>query len=83
MDAFLTGDARRQFAASPDTHERCHAAAAPHTATVAALVKSARRTIQTPRSCGHGEASQRIAAGRDDEVVWPEFANEADADLQW
>jgi antitoxin MazE len=32
---------------------------------------------------GWAEASKRIAADRDDELVWPEFANEADADLQW
>ena len=32
---------------------------------------------------GWAEASQRIAAERDDELVWPEFANEADADFRW
>lgn len=32
---------------------------------------------------GWAEASQKIAAQRDDELVWPEFANEGDADLQW
>lgn len=32
---------------------------------------------------GWAEASQKIAADSDDELVWPEFANEADADLRW
>lgn len=32
---------------------------------------------------GWAEASQRIAARDDDELVWPTFANEGDADLQW
>ena len=32
---------------------------------------------------GWAEASRKIAAEHDDELVWPEFANEADADLQW
>jgi antitoxin MazE len=29
------------------------------------------------------EASQKIAAQGDDKLVWPAFANEGDADLQW
>ena len=32
---------------------------------------------------GWAEASQKIAAEREDKLVWPEFANEADAELQW
>ena len=32
---------------------------------------------------GWAEASQKIAADRDDKLVWPEPANEADVDLQW
>jgi antitoxin MazE len=32
---------------------------------------------------GWAEASQKIAAQGDDELVWPAFANEGDADLQW
>jgi antitoxin MazE len=32
---------------------------------------------------GWAKASQKIAAQVDDELVWPAFANEGDADLQW
>lgn len=32
---------------------------------------------------GWAEASERIAAAKDDTLVWPEFANENDADLRW
>jgi len=32
---------------------------------------------------GWAEASQKIAAEREDKLVWPEFANEADVELQW
>ena len=32
---------------------------------------------------GWAEASQKIAAQGDDELVWPAFANEGDTDLQW
>jgi antitoxin MazE len=32
---------------------------------------------------GWAEASQKIAVQGDDELVWPAFANEGDADLQW
>ena len=28
-------------------------------------------------------AAQRIAAAQNDTLVWPEFGNEADNDLQW
>ena len=41
-----------------------------------------RRPQKGPRE-GWAEASQKIAADRNDKLVWPEFANEADADLQW
>lgn len=42
--------------------------------------------IRRPRGAvreGWAEASQAIAAADDDELVWPEFANEDDAQLQW
>ena len=32
---------------------------------------------------GWAEAARKIADAGDDALVWPEFANEADADLQW
>ena len=32
---------------------------------------------------GWAEASRKIAAKGDDELVWPMFANEGDAHLQW
>ena len=32
---------------------------------------------------GWAEASRRIAAAGDDALVWPEFQNVDDADLQW
>ena len=32
---------------------------------------------------GWAEASKRVAAQGDDALVWPEFGNEADADLKW
>jgi antitoxin MazE len=32
---------------------------------------------------GWAKASQKIAAQADDELVWPAFANEGDADLKW
>lgn len=35
-----------------------------------------------PRS-GWAEASKEIAARGEDALVWPEFANEEDADLKW
>lgn len=41
-----------------------------------------RRPKRTPRA-GWAEASRRIAACGDDALVMPEFANEADKDLQW
>jgi len=32
---------------------------------------------------GWAEASRKIAASDDDRLVWPEFANADDADLEW
>ena len=32
---------------------------------------------------GWAEASQRVAEAGDDAPVWPEFANDGDAELQW
>ena len=41
-----------------------------------------RRPKRIPRQ-GWAEASRKLAASGDDKLVWPEFANEADADLKW
>ena len=41
-----------------------------------------RRPQNKPRE-GWAEASQKIAARGEDELVWPAFANEGDVDLQW
>jgi len=41
-----------------------------------------RKPNQTPRE-GWAEASKAIAAAGDDALVWPEFANEDDAKLEW
>jgi antitoxin MazE len=41
-----------------------------------------RRSGSAPRA-GWAEASGKLAASGDDKLVWPEFANEADADLEW
>jgi antitoxin MazE len=41
-----------------------------------------RQPKRSPRS-GWAEASKRLAACGDDRLVLPEFANEADQDLQW
>jgi antitoxin MazE len=35
-----------------------------------------------PRS-GWAEASRKLAAAGDDKLIWPEFANELDASLEW
>ncbi len=32
---------------------------------------------------GWADASKAIAAAGDDALVWPEFANEADSELEW
>lgn len=41
-----------------------------------------RRPKKSPRS-GWAEASKEIVARGEDALVWPEFANETDADLKW
>jgi antitoxin MazE len=41
-----------------------------------------RRPGSAPRA-GWAEASRKLAASGDDKLIWPEFANEADADLEW
>jgi len=32
---------------------------------------------------GWAEASRKIAEAEDDKLVWPEFANDEDAELRW
>jgi antitoxin MazE len=41
-----------------------------------------RKLEKRPRQ-GWAEASQRIAAAHDDDLVWPELANEGDQGLVW
>jgi len=41
-----------------------------------------RKPNRAPRE-GWAEASKAIAAAGDDALVWPEFANEDDAQLEW
>jgi antitoxin MazE len=41
-----------------------------------------RKPRRNPRH-GWGEASRRIAEAGDDKLVWPEFGNRDDGDLQW
>jgi antitoxin MazE len=41
------------------------------------------RPIKTNPREGWAEDSKRIAAAGDDALVWPEFANEGDAELVW
>ena len=41
-----------------------------------------RRPKERPRT-GWAKASKEIAARGEDALAWPEFANEADADLKW
>ena len=41
-----------------------------------------RKPRQDPRQ-GWAEASRRIAEAGDDQMVWPEFGNRSDGDLQW
>ncbi len=38
--------------------------------------------VNAPRA-GWAEASRRLAAEGDDGLVWPEFANDDDAELRW
>jgi antitoxin MazE len=40
------------------------------------------RTRSQPRS-GWAEDAKRLAEADDDELVWPEFANEDDETLEW
>jgi antitoxin MazE len=41
-----------------------------------------RKPTAHPRS-GWAEASKALAESGDDALVWPEFGNEGDADLEW
>jgi len=41
-----------------------------------------RRPLKKVRE-GWAEASRHIAAADDDKLVWPEFANDGDAELRW
>ncbi len=41
-----------------------------------------RKPRRSPRD-GWAEASRRIAATEDDKLIWPEFGNQDDGDLQW
>nr|WP_198982601.1 AbrB/MazE/SpoVT family DNA-binding domain-containing protein [Herbaspirillum sp. ASV7] len=41
-----------------------------------------RKLEKRPRE-GWAEASRKIAAAHEDGLVWPEFANAGDKDLQW
>jgi antitoxin MazE len=41
-----------------------------------------RKPRRNPRQ-GWAEASRRIAEAGDDKLVWPEFGNRDDGDLQW
>lgn len=41
------------------------------------------RRPQVAVRVGWAEASRKIAAAGDDVLVWPEFANEGDAELKW
>ena len=41
-----------------------------------------RKPRRSPRE-GWAEASRRIAEAGDDELIWPEFGNRDDGDLEW
>ena len=41
-----------------------------------------RKPRRNPRE-GWAEASRRIAEAGDDRLVWPEFGNQDDGDLEW
>ena len=41
-----------------------------------------RKPRQNPRQ-GWAEASRKLAEAGDDKLVWPEFGNRNDGDLQW
>ena len=50
------------------------------------LVEGNRLIVRRPgaaRRAGWAEASRKLAASGDDKLLWPGFANEADADLEW
>lgn len=52
----------------------------------AALVHGRNRELPHPKKSprqGWAEASKAIAALGEDKLIWPEFANEADADWEW
>lgn len=41
------------------------------------------RPIQPHPRAGWAEDAERLAQAGDEALVWPEFGNEADGDLQW
>jgi antitoxin MazE len=41
-----------------------------------------RQARQNPRQ-GWAEASRKVAEAGDDQLIWPEFGNRDDEDLQW
>jgi antitoxin MazE len=41
------------------------------------------RKPSRPVRVGWAEESRKIAAAGEDALVWPEFANEADSELEW
>ena len=41
-----------------------------------------RKLEKRPRE-GWAQASQKIASAHDDGLVWPEFANDGDKELEW
>jgi antitoxin MazE len=41
------------------------------------------RAIKTNPRAGWSDYAKRLAASGEDALVWPEFANEADAELNW
>ena len=43
------------------------------------IVAPARKALRA----GWAEDSKRLAAAGDDRLVWPEFANDGDKDLEW
>lgn len=45
----------------------------------AIVLRKPAKTVRT----GWAEASSLIAKAGDDKLVWPEFANEGDAELSW
>ena len=43
------------------------------------VIRKPKRRVRS----GWAEASRTVAAAKDDKLVWPEFSNEADAELTW